>query len=158
MKLLFRQRFLSWFDSYDVYDEAGETVFTVKGQLAWGHCFHIYDRNGNFVGKVKEKILTFLPRFEVYAGDTMIGSIRKKLTLFSPSYDIDFNGWHVEGDILEWNYRILDAHGNTVAAVYKKLLAWTDTYIIDVANEKDALAALMFAIAMDAEKCSRKDK
>ena len=29
MKLLFKQRFFSWFDSYDIYDEAGTTLFTV---------------------------------------------------------------------------------------------------------------------------------
>ena len=33
MKLLFKQRFFSWFDSYDIYNEAGDTVHTVKGQL-----------------------------------------------------------------------------------------------------------------------------
>ena len=30
MKLLFRQRFFSWFDSYDIYDENENTVYTVK--------------------------------------------------------------------------------------------------------------------------------
>ena len=29
MRLLFKQRFFSWFDSYDIYDEDGNTVFTV---------------------------------------------------------------------------------------------------------------------------------
>ena len=32
MKLLFKQRFFSWFDSYDIYNEAGDVVYTVKGQ------------------------------------------------------------------------------------------------------------------------------
>ena len=41
MRLLFRQRLFSWFDSYDIYDEAGNTVYTVEGKLAWGHCLHI---------------------------------------------------------------------------------------------------------------------
>ena len=36
MRLLFKQRFFSWFDSYDIYDEEGRTVFTVQGRLAWG--------------------------------------------------------------------------------------------------------------------------
>ncbi len=36
MKLLFKQRFFSWFDSYDIYNEAGETVYTVEGKLSWG--------------------------------------------------------------------------------------------------------------------------
>ena len=61
MKLLFKQRFFSWFDSYDIYNEAGETLYTVKGQLAWGHCLKIFDAYGNEIGTVKEKILTFLP-------------------------------------------------------------------------------------------------
>ena len=32
MKLLFKQRFFSWFDSYDIYDEGGRGVFTVEGK------------------------------------------------------------------------------------------------------------------------------
>ena len=43
MKLLFRQRAFSWFDSYDIYDENENTVYVVKGQLSWGHCLKIYD-------------------------------------------------------------------------------------------------------------------
>ena len=60
MKLLFKQRFFSWFDSYDIYDEAGNTVYTVEGKLAWGHCLHILDADGNHIGTVQQKMLTFL--------------------------------------------------------------------------------------------------
>ena len=27
-------------------------------------------------------------------------------TFFKPKYNIDFNGWHVEGDVFEWDYTI----------------------------------------------------
>ena len=30
MKLLFKQRLFSWFDSYDIYDEAGDLLDSVK--------------------------------------------------------------------------------------------------------------------------------
>ena len=43
MKLLFRQRAFSWFDSYDIYDENENTVYVVKGQLSRRHCLKIYD-------------------------------------------------------------------------------------------------------------------
>ena len=66
MKLLFRQRFFSWFDSYDIYDEDGNTVYVVKGQLSWGHCLKVFDASGQELGTVKEKILTWLPKFELY--------------------------------------------------------------------------------------------
>lgn len=50
MKLLFKQRMFSWFDSYDIYDEAGNVMYTVKGQFAWGHCLKIFDACGNEIG------------------------------------------------------------------------------------------------------------
>ena len=103
MKLLFKQRFFSWFDSYDIYNEAGQTVYTVKGQLAWGHCLKIYDAQGREIGTVKERVFTFLPKFEMYLGDRYIGCISKEFTFLFPKYHIDCNGWQVDGDWLEWD-------------------------------------------------------
>lgn len=57
VKLLFKQRLFSWFDSYDIYDEKEQTVYVVKGQLAWGHCLKIFNVYGEEVGTVKEKVL-----------------------------------------------------------------------------------------------------
>ena len=37
MQMLFKQRAFSWFDSYDIYDADGNTLFTVEGQPSWGH-------------------------------------------------------------------------------------------------------------------------
>ena len=157
MKLLFKQRFFSWFDSYDVYNEAGETVYTVKGELAWGHLLRIYDAGGNEVGTVKEKVLTWLPKFEMYLGEQYIGCIIKEFTFFTPKFNIDCNGWQVEGDWFEWDYTILDGSGQSIASVSMELWNWTDTYMIDVYNPQDALCALMLVLAIDAEKCSRQD-
>ena len=157
MKLLFKQRLFSWFDSYDIYDEAGDTVFVVEGQLAWGHCLKIYDAQGREIGTVKERILTFLPKFEMYLGDRYIGCISKEFTFFLPKYNIDCNGWHIDGDLFEWDYQILNSSGRPVANITKELWNWTDTYVIDVLDPQDALCALMLVLAIDAEKCSRRD-
>ncbi len=155
MKLLFKQRFFSWFDSYDIYDEAGNVVYTVKGQISWGHLLRIYDSNGNELGYIKEKVFTWQPKFEMYLGDTYIGNIKKEFTFFTPKYDIDCNGWHVEGDWVEWNYTIVNDFNQCVANVSKEIWNWTDTYAIDVKDPKDAIYALMLVLAIDAEKCSR---
>ena len=155
MKLLFKQRFFSWFDSYDIYDEFGNTVYTVEGQLSWVHCLHISDAAGNHVGTVKERVLTFLPKFEMYIGEQYAGCIQKQFTFFAPKFDIDFNGWQVQGNFMEWDYTVTESCGAPVAYVSKELFNWTDTYVIEVANPMDALCALMLVLAIDAEKCSR---
>ncbi len=156
MKLLFKQRFFSWFDSYDIYDEAGNTVYSVKGELAWGHLLRIYDANGIEIGCIKEKIFTWLPSFEMYLGDRYIGRINKEFSFFRPKFNLEYNGWNVDGDWFEWEYTIFDAAGRNVASVSKGLLNWTDTYVIDIRNPQDAVYALMLVLAIDAEKCSRK--
>ena len=37
-------------------------------------------------------------------GETCIGTLKKELTFFKPKYNIDFNGWHVEGDVFAVSY------------------------------------------------------
>ena len=85
MKLYFKQRFFSWFDSYDIYYEDGSVAYTVEGKLAWGHCLHILDPYGEHIATVKQQVLTFLPKFDLYVGERCIGTIRKEFTFFHPS-------------------------------------------------------------------------
>lgn len=155
MRMLFKQRFFSWFDSYDIYDEAGGVLYTVRGQLSWGHCLKIFDQYGREAGTVKERVLTLLPRFELYLGDNYLGCVNREFSFFRPRYNIDCNGWQVQGDFMEWDYAVTDSGGAPVAAVSKELLHWTDVYVIDVRDPRDALMALMLVLAIDAEKCSR---
>lgn len=155
MRLLFKQRLFSWFDSYDIYYDDGSVAYTVKGQLSWGHKLVIFDPEGNEIGMVNQKVLTLLPQFEIYERGELIGCLKKELSFLHPRYDIDYNGWHVEGTWTEWNYTITDRDGNTVATIGKELFNLTDTYVIDVNDPDDALYALMFVLAIDAEKCSR---
>ena len=157
MKLLFKQRMFSWFDSYDIYDEYGEIKYIVKGQLSWGHLLKIYDRNNQEVGYIKERILTFLPKFEIYVKDNYLGCINKELSFFMPKYNIDFNGWNIEGNWLEWDYKIIDCSKQLIANISKQLFNLTDTYVIDVQDASNALYALMLVLAIDAEKCSRRN-
>lgn len=155
MKLLFKQRLFSWFDSYDIFDAAGQTVYTVKGQLSWGHLLKIFDAHGRELGTVKQRILSFLPSFQLYLGEEYAGRIQREFSFFRPKYQVECKGWQVEGNLMEWDYRICDRSGRCVATVSKELFNWTDTYTIDVVNPADALYALMLVLAIDAEKCSR---
>lgn len=155
MKLLFKQRFFSWFDSYDIYDQNGNKVYSVEGKLSWGHKLHIMNSRGEHIATVKQAVFTWMPRFEMYEGERYLGSVCRRFNLFTPRYEIDFNGWDISGDFMEWDYRITNSAGRLIATVSKELFQLTDTYVIDTVNDSDALYALMFTLAIDAEKCSR---
>ena len=155
MKLLIKQRVFSWTDSYDIYDENGNVKYCVKAEfLSIGHRLHVYDASGREVGFIKEKVLTLLPVFEIYISDEYCGLVEKKFTLFRPKYEIDFNGWRVEGDFLGWEYDVYEAC-SSIAHITKELLHWGDTYMIDIADPKDELMAMMLVIAIDAANCTQ---
>lgn len=155
MQLLFKQRFFSWLDSYDIYNENGETVYTVEGKMALGHRLHILDHFGRHIGTVEEKVLSFLPKFMLYEGEEYIGEIQKQLTILRPKFTLNVKGWTVEGNIWEWDYQIVDIYGRTVATIEKSLWKLTDTYVLDIENPEDALYVLMIVLAIDAVKCSQ---
>lgn len=92
MKLLFKQRMFSWFDSYDIYNEAGDAVYEVKGVLSWGHCLKIFGPDGAELGTVKEEVFSFLPRFALYVGGECVGQIKKEFTFFKPVFTLDCSG------------------------------------------------------------------
>ena len=78
MKLLFKQRAFTWFDSYDIYDENENTVYVVKGQLSWGHCLKIFNASEEHeLGTVREQIFSWWPQFELYEGSDCIGTLKK---------------------------------------------------------------------------------
>ena len=154
MKLLFKQRIFSWLDSYDIYNEQGERVNTVKGELAWGHCLKIMDQYGQNVGTVKEKVMSFLPKFELYLQDRYLGCVQKEFTFLKPKFSIDFNGWSVQGNVWEWDYEIQDQTGRAVALINKEVFSLSDTYVMEIDRPENALYVLMLVLAIDAEKCS----
>lgn len=153
MKMLFKQRFFSWFDSYDIYGEDGSVLYTVKGKMAWGHCLEVYNAKEEHIATLKEEVFTWMPRFRIYLGDNYVGDIKKEFTFFKPSFSLDYNGWNVTGDFFDWDYEITE-RGSAVARVSKQLFNFTDTYTIEVAQPENALICLMIVLAIDAAKCS----
>ena len=154
MKLLIKQRIFSWTDSYDIYDENGNVKYFVKADfLSWGHQLRVYDANNCEIGMVKEKVLSFLPQFDIEVGGTVLGKIQKEFTFFRPKYDVDFNGWRVEGDFFGWDYDVYEGC-SSIIHINKELLHWGDTYVIDFANPNDELMGVMLVVAIDAANCS----
>ena len=153
MILRFKQRFFSWFDSYDIYDENGNTVYAVKGQLSWGHCLKIFDAYGEEIGTVKERIFTFMPKFEMYFKNQYVGCISRVCT-FKPKYNVDATAgmWRQRF----WSGIIpLFQKRSRCGKHLQELFNWTDTYLLNIYDPADALCVLMIVLAIDAEKCSR---
>lgn len=155
MELLIKQRVFSWTDTYDVYDIYQRPVYFVKAEfLTLGHQIYLYDSQNRPLASIHQKIFRFLPEFEIVIGGRSLGALKKELTLFRPRYNLDCNGWQVQGDFLGWDYDVVDAVGNYVLHISKEPLNWGDTYVLHIPDPANELLCLMIAIAIDAANCS----
>ncbi len=155
MKLLIKQRVFSWSDTYDVYDENGDTRYFVKAEfLTLGHRLHIYNARQNEVGVIRERFWTMLPVFDIEVRGVIEGKIEQEFSLFKPKYEVDFNGWRVEGDFLGWEYDVYSGR-SSILHITKEWLHWGDTYVIDIKNPDDELMGLLLVIAIDAANCAQ---
>ena len=111
---------------------------------------------GHEIGQIHQKLFTLTPRFEIVVGGQVYGTIHKQFTFFKSKYDIDFNGWYVEGNFMGWDYDVY-ASGSPIIHISKQLFNWGDTYVIDFANPQDELMGMLLVVAIDAANCSNND-
>ena len=156
MQLYIKQRFFSWTDSYDVYDDTGEPRYEVRAELlTMGHQIHVYDkRSGEEVGSIHQKLLTLMPQFEIVIGERSQGLVSKEFTFFRPRYWVDFHGWSVDGDLMGWDYRVCDG-AREVMSISKEVFNWTDTYVLRYDNPADEMPGLLLVLAIDAANCGK---
>lgn len=154
MVLQIRQRFFSWTDHYDVYDENGNPCYEVWAEfLTLGHQIHVRDkRTGREVGSIHEKLLTFLPKFEIVIDGALRGTVKKAVSFLFPRYQVDYKGWKVEGDCLGWDYRVTQG-SRTVMTISKAILTLTDTYCLCFNDPADEIPGLLLVLAIDAANC-----
>lgn len=122
--------------------------------FAVGHQLHVYDAAGNELGVIRQRLFSVLPCFDIEVDGEVKGSIQKKFAFIHPKYEVDFCGWHVEGDFLEWEYDVYEAC-SSVIHISKQWMHWGDTYILDFANPEDELTGLLLVLAIDAANCSK---
>ncbi len=156
MRLCIKQRVFSWGDTYDIYDENGVARYYVKAELfSFGHRIHVYEKEtGRELGSIHERLLTFLPCFEIAMNGQVVGTVKKEFTFLRPSYQVDFKGWHVAGDFFGWDYQVMQG-AFPVMTISKQLLTWGDTYTLEYDNPANELPGLLLVVAIDAANCGK---
>lgn len=154
MQLMIKQRVFAWGDTYDVYDAHGEPRYYVEAEiLTFGHQIHVYDKRTNQeVGSIHQKLLTFLPEFEIVINGQTVGTIKNEFSFLFPRYHVDFRGWDVEGDFMGWDYCVCSG-SREILSVSKELFTWGDTYVLNYADAADEIPGLLLVIAIDAVNC-----
>lgn len=153
MRYVIRERFFRLGEDSDITDEAGQPVLRVDGKVFSLHqTLVIYDLAGNEVARVRKRLISLRPTYEITRNGQEIGEVRKKL--FSPFVDrltIDIPGpddLHVTGSLFEHEYAVERA-GQVVATISKHWISLTETYGVDIAPGQDDVLILASVLALD---------
>ncbi|MCC9605771.1 LURP-one-related family protein [Blastopirellula sp. JC732] len=152
MRYAIREKFWTWGDEFFVFDEHQQPVFQVKGEVwSWGHRLSFQDMRGKELAFINQKLMTWMPQYEIFRDGHLFANLVKELTWFNPEYLLDVpgpNDYQIKGDFWHYNYQF-QRHGRVVAMVDKAYWTWTDTYGIDVEDGEDDVAILCSAIVID---------
>lgn len=151
MKLALKQKVFSLKETFTVMDEAGESLYEVSGKLiSMGHKLTVRDMDGQEVAYIHQKVLSLVPKYFIEADGQEEVELKGHITLFKPHYTLETRQgkWEIRGDFFQHEYD-MKRGDEVIATVTRKWLSWGDTYLLDVADDRDALTALAVMLAID---------
>ena len=149
MKLYIKQKVFSWTDRFTIKDSEETDRYLVEGEfLSFGRKLHVYDANQREVAFLKQKLMSFYPRFEVYLDGHLTVEVVKEMTLLKPHYTLTGTDWQLDGDFWERSYTIT-SHGKIIATIAKVWCSWGDSYEIDILDDANEVLVLACVLAID---------
>ena len=149
MELYIREKKFTIRDCFTIEDKKGNDKYQVIGEfIEASKKLHIKDMDGNEVAMIKEKIVSFKPKFSLYVGDEKIGEIVKDKALFGDKYHITGLDWKIKGDDDDLDYKII-ADGKEIVQFHKTFFSISDTYKLEIDDDVDEIPVLAAILAID---------
>ncbi len=152
MRYVIKEKFWSWGDDFYIFDDQKRKVLFVDGEaFSWGDKLSVQDLNGNELAFISQKLLSFMPTYEIYRDGALFAQVKKEFNWFKKEFTLDVpgpNDYTIVGSFWLHNYEFTRS-GRCVARVSKAVWAWSDTYGIEIADGEDDVAILCAAIVID---------
>jgi uncharacterized protein YxjI len=152
MQYAIKQRLVSFGDDFDIRDKNGNKVYYVDGKaFTFGNDLLVKNTSRNTVARIKQRLMSFAPTYDIYRSGNKIATIRKHLFSFRTRFSINAVGigaLGVVGNLWRWDYHFSQG-SRQVARVSKKIFAFSDSYGIDIEEGEDEMLYLCCAIVID---------
>lgn len=147
-----REKFWGFGDNFTIRDENDVAKFQVKGEVfSWGDKLSIQDTNGIELAFINQKLLSFMPRYEVKIDGILVAEIRKEFNWLFKKFILDIpgpNDYVIDGAFWMHDYTFT-RDSDVVAHVSKHLFNWTDSYSVTIEDGEDEIIILCACIIID---------
>ncbi len=110
----------------------------------------LYDLNKQELGRVeREKSgVSSGEKYAIYINDERIGSIVRGQSPIKAIFDIDCNGWHLEGNLLRYKFDVFDRDENTIMRINKAYME-EGTYVFELDDKENEIMGLLLFMAIE---------
>ena len=102
MRYRLNSKLLTMGSNYQIKDERDELAFVVRGKvLSFGHDLTIETAEGVELARIKQKLLNFMPTYDLFLGVKKYATITKKFSWFKKCFLLDVpgpNDYEIEGN------------------------------------------------------------
>ncbi|MCL2847714.1 MAG: LURP-one-related family protein [Firmicutes bacterium] len=136
--LYLRQKVFSIGESFTFFDFNQTPIFTARGSFfAIPKRYQLFDARmqGNPIIEIRRKVFSFMPRYTVthQPNGQLFCTINQRFRIGGARFDIHTphdGHYQIIGSIFAHEFRVENAHRQTIVSIRKHWLAWGDTYEI----------------------------
>ena len=158
MQFRLNSKLLTLGSNFEIWDEKDELAFVVRGKiLSFGHDLTLETPQGVEVARIKQRLMNFMPTYEMYLGEKHYATITRKFSWFKKRFLLDVpgpNDYEVEGDFWNYEYEFRRKSG-VVARVSRKMWSMTGVYEVDIAKGEDVVSVLAAVVVINL--CNRNE-
>ena len=151
MKIIVKNKFVSWGGSSKVEDEAGNQLYRVKGKaFSWHRKKTLLDLNGNVLYRIRNKWPTWLLH-SAYICDKdgkKICKVKQQIS-FKKAFIIEETRDNIEVNGFILNGMQVAMNGQYLGTITKEFFALRDYFVLDVLNGQDPAFLIALTIAID---------
>ena len=147
--LFIKKKSMSIKRGFVVYDEFDKKKYVVKTDLlTFGYpCIRLYDTEEHEIGAVKLTSKMGMGIYTMYLDDEELGTLTRKMSI-KIKLDLDFNGWHLDGNFMQNSFTVIDKNGNQVMK-FSAAFTSRDTYVLEMNNREHEIMGLLLVMAVE---------
>lgn len=154
MKLYINEKLFSLHHRFYVKDEFDQNVYEIASKvISLGDKTTVTDMMGHTVAYIEQRLLHFMPHYDIYINGELTCSIAKKFKLFANDYELS-NGYTIKGNFMALNFTIFDEMGKEIGMLSRKFFTIGDKYTIEIYDE-DKLPLVLSIIVSIANDINR---
>ena len=116
--------------------------------LTFGYpCIRLYDTEDNEIGKVELSSKSGMGTYAMFIDGRKIGTLSRKMSI-KIKLDLSFNGWHLDGNLLQDSFVVTDKNGKEVMKFHDAFSS-KDTYVLEMNNRENEIIGLLLVMAVE---------